>query len=523
MMSTENRNACEALDEQVSRDQVENQSLTDKLKQAKQDNKEVRQALEKQDREVAALKKENRDFQQGFDTLDSELRKTRQVAKESSETAKIFEEELKSSYEENARLKYDLDYLQRTTESISSKAQRDLEAANDQRVAEVSRLKEKHEDKVTRLQREKEDIALAATKDLKMAKDKHVAEVSRLKEKHGNEVTGLKRENESITLAATKNLEMANNKHAAEVARLNTNHRKATDAITSKLKNDMNSMEQRMQAIIDEKTRAIAAVELHMASYNKQIHHVMSDEEVGHKFRDLILGIEGLLGVMPRPREYAVDATVDPSDFLGRNSSRGSRVWNKFLRKVCWDILLRGFFQRQPGFGSFGSQGDGYSTLLHLYRLFTKSNAKNLPDAKTSFPNNRTANSWRASLFEAILREVSSTTNDPHNLKETLEKVCQAETNPRSLGLMLKLCHDAGILSLEMGTQQSVIILETCHHGDWIRFGTGFKDDNHYNESNLQVDIMVQPSLKRIGDGSQDVVTEKVLAMGDIVSLKAGV
>ncbi|KAI0532802.1 hypothetical protein GGR58DRAFT_488894 [Xylaria digitata] len=74
-----------------------------------------------------------------------------------------------------------------------------------------------------------------------------------------------------------------------------------------------------------------------------------------------------------------------------------------------------------------------------------------------------------------------------------------------------------------MGAQQSVIVLETCHHKDWIKSGVTFKDDNHYNGNDLQVDIMVQPSLKRIGDGGQDFNTEKVLVIGDIVSLRAGV
>lgn len=93
----------------------------------------------------------------------------------------------------------------------------------------------------------------------------------------------------------------------------------------------------------------------------------------------------------------------------------------------------------------------------------------------------------------------------------------------RCFGIISKLCNEVGILSLQIGAQQSVIILETCQHKDWIRSRAGFKDDNHYNENGLQVDIMIQPSLKRIGDGGQDLTTERVLAIGDIVSLNAGI
>jgi len=74
-----------------------------------------------------------------------------------------------------------------------------------------------------------------------------------------------------------------------------------------------------------------------------------------------------------------------------------------------------------------------------------------------------------------------------------------------------------------MGSQQSFVVLETCEHGEWITAGAAFKDDNNYSADNdLHVDIMVQPALKRVGDGGQDLVKEKVLVLGDIVSLKAG-
>ncbi|KAI3339485.1 hypothetical protein F4824DRAFT_455508 [Ustulina deusta] len=387
--------------------------------------------------------------------------------------------------------------------------------------------------RVTALEKENH----AAQRDLEMANNKHTAEVTRLKEEHRHGIIRLKQEKDSIAAKAQNDLDMANKKHAAEVFLLNGEHRRETDAITSKLQ-EMSIKTQKMQATIDEKRRTIAAQDIRMASYNKQIHGVISDSELEQKFKGLFLMFDSLFEAVPRPQTYVVDTAFDPNDFLGRNSSRGSRVWHKFLRKVCWDVLMRGFFQRQPGFGSFGCQGEGYLTLLHLYGLFAKSNGQDPSGPRVNFPNDKITNGWRASLFEAILRKVTSTVKDRtvtgfsaffrenvkivmDDLEETLQKVCQGALDSRVSEIILRLCNEAGILSLQMGAQQRVIVLETCYHQDWVQSGAVFQDDNRYNEDELQVDIMVQPSLKRIGDGRQDLATEKVLVIGHIVSLKA--
>ncbi|KAI0450092.1 hypothetical protein F5B21DRAFT_517693 [Xylaria acuta] len=453
-------------------------------------------------REVTALREESNAYLQKLKFTESELRSTERVATETSNCLREREEQLGSCLQDSNRLKGRIHHLQQDNESITVKAQKGLE----------------------------------------IAKDRHAAELSRLRNEHSRSIIQLEQDKKSMAAKAKKELEMANDKHVAEVFQLNEEHRQTTDAITSKLQDEMSIKTQHMQAMIDEKSRVIAAQDLRMASYNKQIHGVIADGELAHRFRALSLRIDSLVDVVPRPQEYTVDAALDPSGFLGRNPSRRSRIWHKFLRKVCWDVLIRGFFQRQPGFGSFGCQGDGYLTLLHLYGLFARSNAQDPSDPKANFPNNRVTNSWRASLFDAILNEVTSTVNDgtvtgfpaffrgnvkavTNDLMETLQKVCQGALDSCCFGIIIKLCNEVGILSLQMGAQQSVIILETCQHGDWIGSGAVFKDGNHYNENEneLQVDIMIQPSLKRIGDGGQELATERVLVMGDVVSLKAGV
>ncbi|KAI1737445.1 hypothetical protein F4680DRAFT_428685 [Xylaria scruposa] len=476
--------------------------LTQELKQLKQENERRQQDSEheraKLNQKVIAKGNECNDYLQKLISTESRLKMTEKVASESRDRLELREKELNSRTQDIDRLARHVDHLQRSNESINMKARRDLEKAN----------------------------------------DRHAEEVFLLNEEHKRIIMDLEQDIEFIVIKAEKDLEMVNSRHAAEMLQLNEEHRKAIDTITSKLQGEMSIKTQHMQATIDEKSRVIAAQDLRMASYNKQVHGIITDGDLGHRFRALSLKIDSLVDVVPRPREYVVDAGLDPSDFLGRNSSRRSRMWHKFLRKVCWDALIKGFFQRQPGFGSFGCQGDGYLTLLHLYRLFAKSHAQDPYDPKANFPNDRVTNSWRASLFEVILSEVTSPVDDgrvsgfpaffrgnvktvTNNLMETLQKVCQGTLDSRCFGIILELCNEVGILSLQMGAQQSVIIVETCQHEEWIRSGVVFKDDNYFDENELQVDIMLQPSLKRIGDGGQDLTTERVLVMGSIIALKA--
>ncbi|RWA09624.1 hypothetical protein EKO27_g5484 [Xylaria grammica] len=480
------------LDEQRGVDQIKIRVLTHKLEHMEEEiqleRRDAQREMQKILQAIAALRQDSDNYQRKFRLAESELMNKERAIIETRNRLRECKEQLDHCSGENHRLKSSIDLAQ---------------------------------------------------KDLDEAKVKHVEEVSHLNKAHKHNINLLEQDKRDIASKAQKDLEMVNFRHKEEVLHLNEEYKRATDALTSKFQDEMSIKTQNMQAIIDEKSRAIAAQDLRMASYNKQIHGVTSDSELGHKFRDLSLMIDSLVDILPRPQEYAVDTTLDPNNFLERNSSRRSRAWHKFLRNTCWDVLIMGFFQRQPGFGSFGCQGDGYATLLHLYRLFTKSNGQDTSNLKASFPNNRVANSWRASLFQAILSEVTSTVNDPtvtgfsaffrgnvrmvtNDFVKTLQRVCQGSLEPRCSKIIVKLCHEVGILSLQMGAQQSVIILETCHYKDWVRSGEAFKDDNHYGGVELQVDIMVKPCLKRIGDGAQDFTTEKVLVIGDVVSLQAG-
>ncbi|KAI1272428.1 hypothetical protein F5Y07DRAFT_379757 [Xylaria sp. FL0933] len=482
------KDRCDILDQQRTQARRRIGTLTEELQRSQRIQNEVQSEKIRLSRRIEDLEEERTHYSQKLEVTELTLKKTEQVLRETQNLLTGCEERLRVSHQENDRLRRRVNELQQESDSMNKR---------------------------------------------------HEANVSLLKEEYRSAITHLEQEKRSISAKAQKDLETANNKHDAEVFGLNEKHRRETNDMRSKFEEEMKSHNDHMQSIVDEKSRTIAAQDIRMASYNKQIHGVIPDGELERKFRGLALSIDNLVNELPRPESFIVDTALDPDGFLRRNSPRGSRVWPKFLRKMCWEVLIRGFFYLQPGFGSFGCQGDGYLTLLHLYKLFITSDAQNSTDLRSDFPNNKTTNSWRASLFGAILNQVTSTINDNsvtgfpdffrnhvrtvrNHLIETLQKLCQKDLDSRCSRLVLKLCNDVGLLSLQLGAQQSVVLLETCCHEDWVLSGALFKDDNYYNKIRLQVDIMVQPSLKRIGDGGQDFTTEKVLVTGSIVALKAG-
>jgi len=217
------------------------------------------------------------------------------------------------------------------------------------------------------------DTAQAGLQKYKKQRDDYIQENAQLR----RTVEHLQQE----TKQAQEELLKAAAQYQTEMAQLEENHSSKVSELEQKRALELSDLEHKMQAIIDEKgllvearDRQIAAQDLRMASYSKPAHGLISDGDFGARLRDMAMKLDNLADSVPRLQEgYAVDETLDPSNFLSRNAARGSRIWHKFVRNVCWSVILRGFFQRQPGFGAFGDRADGHATLLHLYRLFAPS------------------------------------------------------------------------------------------------------------------------------------------------------
>jgi hypothetical protein len=159
------------------------------------------------------------------------------------------------------------------------------------------------------------------------------------------------------------------------------------------------------------------------------------------------------------------------------------------------------------------------------------------PDGMPVLPRNAKTNNGRAWFFDGVLHDVrSSSQTGTHeqedyqrffwanvhrvvdNLTRTLRHICDDRMDSRALGQIAGLVPDVGLLALEMASQRAYVYLEQCDHGDRIRPGVHFADEGGNKGGEMRVDIMMQPCMVRVGDGSADLTSEKVLVKGEVVA-----
>ena len=157
------------------------------------------------------------------------------------------------------------------------------------------------------------------------------------------------------------------------------------------------------------------------------------------------------------------------------------------------------------------------------------------PDGGLTLPNDADTNAGRAWFFGGILRDIraSEAGDDAEKYRRlywanvrsvearllaTLQHVSGKEIDKKTKNLIASLVGDFGLLSLEAGSQRSLIMLEQCAHGE-TALSSKFKDDDGDPKAGkLVVDLMTQPCMIRIGDGQGELYAEVVLVQGDIVA-----
>ncbi|KAK3319152.1 hypothetical protein B0H66DRAFT_475876 [Apodospora peruviana] len=273
-----------------------------------------------------------------------------------------------------------------------------------------------------------------------------------------------------------------------------------------------------------------------IASYDTGNFRLITDENFQATLESLAQKISNLISYVPRPEPHSFDSSLDPTGYLVRNAQQGTRVWPKFIRSICWGIAVRGFFQYPLGFGVFGTQGEGFSILSHLYETIAIPSPSD-PNIRV-LPNDKKNNEGRGFFFERMLGGILNPV-DPNKVEgftsyflanidavaeemvQTLQKCSGYRLDERAPAQIASVARGLGILSLEMGSQPAHIILEGCSHGDWIRPGDMFKDEYETEGgSPVQVDLMTEPCMVRIGNGREDLTTRKVVSKGNIITLK---
>ncbi|KAH0443915.1 hypothetical protein CcaCcLH18_00741 [Colletotrichum camelliae] len=245
----------------------------------------------------------------------------------------------------------------------------------------------------------------------------------------------------------------------------------------------LSQMEDNHSKVVKELSSKIASKDSRIAAYSsngnyKPIH----DGVFRQTLQSLSQQVKNLTLHVPRTDKITVGNELDRTGYLGRSAQQKSRGWQNLVISICWDIIIRGFFAFPLGFGSLGSQGEGFQMLVKFYQVFARPDSDGPTSNSSSFPTDKETNLGRAWLFNGILQGVRSNavregyiaTFDENvfcvseELTETLERLSSRQLDPQALALIKNLARECGVLALEMGAQRAQVTLESCQYGDMI-------------------------------------------------------
>ncbi|RSL96228.1 hypothetical protein CEP52_011593 [Fusarium oligoseptatum] len=377
------------------------------------------------------------------------------------------------------------------------------------------------------------DKALARCVKLESDKKEEIAniqvmysrQINTLNEKSKKKQEELETNIRDMALSHQRVIDEMTAEHEAEITRRDAEAKSLEERFRAKLRADTTRLQ-----------NELTAAHKRMASYSNMDDYVATpDDELRSNFLHLAQRINNLNYWVPRPDAYSFDPELDPDNFLTRNAEQGGRNWPKFVRHVCWRIIIRGFFGRSLGFGALGYQGgDGFDALDHLFQVFAVTDPKG--SRGLILPNTKAVNAWRADFFGKLLKKwrqgsasddyylrffqanVNIVTND---LVASLQRASGSRLDPQASGEIAEFVEGLGILALEMASQRAQIYLDSCEHGESANIDR-FKDEAGMGGGSSTVDLMIQPCIRRVGDGRNDLRAERVIVKGDFVSVTAG-
>ncbi len=154
--------------------------------------------------------------------------------------------------------------------------------------------------------------------------------------------------------------------------------------------------------------------------------------------------------------------------------------------------------------------------------------AETLPTPLTTSQDANAARAWR---FAAILQSVTGArrnrwadlfqSNVDRVARELSRVLQQLGGSPGSP--VAGIAVDVGLLALRAGSQRAHVLVETCEFGDrgdllgdWF----GHENEGAAPPGPVLVDLMVQPCLRRVGDGHEDTRSQKILVPGVFLAQK---
>ncbi|KAH9884836.1 hypothetical protein F4778DRAFT_787482 [Xylariomycetidae sp. FL2044] len=372
-------------------------------------------------------------------------------------------------------------------------------------------LKRSHGVEISRRERERSQIEHMA-----QMREEHWRRVVKQKEEDASrEVTRL------LTVAVETRQRLEREKQEA-VQDMRQQKEKAIEEMNTKMEHTASEFEK----VIVSLEQSLSEKNLRIASYSTGNYTPKSDQAFDSSLRSIAQQINNLVAYVPR-QQTILDETLDPTHYVARNAKQGNRTWPRFVRNVCWNILLEGFFHHQLGFGAFGAQNEA-SSLLALFSP-TEENK-----TSSGLPNTKEFNVWRATLFETLLKGMTSATTAASKyssmfeenvkrvtckLAKALQQICNGGLDPGCHAQLSSITQESGMLALEMGSQRVLLLLESCAHGDHVT-SNRFADESDCGVTEFKVDLMTLPCLRRVGDGRQELGMEKVIVRGSVVALK---
>ncbi|KAK0706432.1 hypothetical protein B0T26DRAFT_755936 [Lasiosphaeria miniovina] len=338
-------------------------------------------------------------------------------------------------------------------------------------------------------------------------------------------------------------------KHAGEIK----SREDQTAAVEARYRRRLAEVEGSVRAEIERAQRedrmTIRRQQQQIAAYTKDGYAPVDDAAFTKSFQALVQDVNRLASHARLPPTIDFDPALDPTGCLERHGGlRRSWIWPRFVRNLCWEVLLAGFFSLPFGFGALGKQGDGYDELRRMYQATARllSPPTDDTDPVMAMPNEKDVSLYRASYMEKMLSAIRSDQRGAtaggemayavvfqknvdavaRRLYDTLDHIVNGQISAACLQQASAVAHKLGILALEMGTQRARIWLETCRYGEHSTPDEWKTEDGEETASvggsvgGVMVDLMVHPCLSRVGDGRDDLVKKKVMAKGEFVPLR---
>ncbi|KAK4169555.1 hypothetical protein QBC43DRAFT_307973 [Cladorrhinum sp. PSN259] len=341
---------------------------------------------------------------------------------------------------------------------------------------------------------------------------------------------------EASVLVARHNSQLATMQN--QMRELADRHKSECEVKDQEMKAVRNSVDHRIltatkedRATIKELRRQIAAHYVQNYGYKE-----IADPEFADKFEILKQKVNQLANKVWEPATFDFHNSLDPTNFLVRNSHQLNWVWPRFVQSTCWSILLAGFFSLPLGFGALGNQGKGHEYMYPTYEAAALYGVND--QEERAFPNDNETNIYRILHFNRILEAIrldkgsgdvtlarmleDNIQHVGRQLYDTLGHIVNAQFDQGCATKAMEIARLVAELALDMGTQRSQVVLQMCRHEEKPN-PTEWATEQASGASRQQaVDLMVHPCLARIGDGREDSHNKKVIVKGGYVPLAGG-